>query len=288
MEEQNIQKGDIVKKIDQFEVDVLRAHQGKYMPSSNNTYLNYKIDQWLPLIKTDSVTLQVRRNDTILTTRIATVNNSKKIRQYSENTYAFTTWKLLSDSVGYINMGLLNRLDINPAYKKLKNTKYLIIDSRNYPHWVVYPLANKLLKTRKVFMQIAEPDYDYPGMIKWISPLKAGEYFNSDHYKGTIILLVNSETMSRSEFTAMAIMQSENVILIGSQTAAADGDVSIIPFPGGIYSYYSGIGVYHPNGAATQRIGLVPDIEVKPTLQGLINGEDEYMKRAFEYIRTGK
>lgn len=283
-----IQKGDVLLKHNLFETEMIRAHHARYMPASNKTYLDYKIDQWLSLVKTDSVTLELKRNDSVFTTSIATVNNTRRIRLKPDKKYTLVNWKLLSDSVGYINMGVFDRMDINPAYAKLKNTKFLIIDSRNYPNWVIYPLAEKLLKTRKVFMQITEPDYDYPGLVKWINPLKAGSYYNPDYYKGTIIILVNSETMSRSEFTAMAIMQSEKVVVIGTQTAGADGDVSIIPLPGGIYSYYSGLGVYHPNGGITQRIGLVPDIEVKPTLQGLINGEDEYLNRAFEYIRNGK
>ena len=286
--EAGIQKGDILKKMDNFEVEVLRAHHARYMPASNKTYLDYKVDQWLSLVKVDTVKLEIERNNTIIRTKIATVRNTKSLTLKPDKMYAFTTWKLLSDSVGYINMGLFDQLDIKPAYSKLKNTKYLIIDSRNYPNWVIYPLAEKLLKTRKTFMLITEPDYDYPGHIKYIPPMKAGAFYNNDYYKGKIIILVNSETMSRSEFTAMAIMQAENVTVIGTPTAASDGDVSIIPFPGGIYSYYSGLGVYHPDGRETQRIGLVPDIKVRQTLEGQINGEDEYMKRAFEFISSGK
>lgn len=283
-----IQKGDRVIKVDQFEIDVLREHHAKYMPASNKTYLNNKIDEWISLVKTDSSYLELIRNNDTIKTRIANVNSSRKINLPPGKKYAFTTWRLLSDSIGYINMGLLKETDIDLAYKTLKNTKYLIIDSRNYPNWVLYPLAEKLLKTRKVFLQIAEPDYDFPGFIKYIPPLKAGSVFNPNYYQGKVIILVNSETMSRAEFTAMALMQAENVTVIGSQTAGADGDVSVIPFPGGIYSYYSGEGIYHPDGSDTQRIGLVPDIEVKPTLEGLINNEDEYLDRAMKYIITGK
>jgi hypothetical protein len=284
----NIHKGDEVLKIDQFEPSLLKDHNAQYLPSSNQTYLNFKTDQWLSLTKTDKVNLKIKRNDSIFETNINTLNSSKLVKIRADKNYSDIKWKLLSDSVGYINMGLLMPSDIDEAYNEIKDTRFLIMDSRNYPHWVIYPLAKKLLKTRKVFMLITEPDYDYPGYVKWISPMKAGSYFNPDYYKGTIIILVNSETMSRSEFTAMAMMQAEKAIIIGSQTAGADGDVSIIPLPGGIYSYFSGLGVYHPNGKVTQRIGLVPDIEVKPTLKGLINREDEYMDRAFEYIRTGK
>lgn len=283
-----IQKGDIIKKMDYFEVDILRSHQAKYMPASNKTYLDYKVDQWLSLVKDDTVHLELERNNQIIQTKLPTINTAKKIKINPDKAFTLTKWKLLSDSVGYINMGLFNSSDINPAYNKLKKTRYLIIDSRNYPHWVVYPLAEKLLKTRKVFMQITEPDYDYPGFVRYEPPMKAGMMYNTDYYKGKIIILVNSETMSRAEFTVMALRQAEDVTIIGTQTAGADGDISIVPFPGGIYTYFSGLGVYHPNGAATQRIGLVPDITVTPTLEGILNGKDEYLDRALEFVRTGK
>jgi carboxyl-terminal processing protease len=260
----------------------------QYLPASNKNYLDFRIDQWFPLVKSDTISLELRRNDSLFETKILTVNSLKKIKINPDKMYTMVNWKLLSDSVGYINMGLLNRFDINSAYKKLQKTKYLILDSRNYPHWIIYPLANKLLKTRKIFMQLTEPDYDYPGFVKWVPPMKAGKLYNPSYYKGTIIILVNCETMSRAEFTAMALKQSEKVVVIGSQTAGADGDVAVIPFPGGIYTYYSGIGIYQPDGKITQRLGIVPDIEVQPSLKGILEGKDEYIDRAMKYISTGQ
>lgn len=46
----------------------------------------------------------------------------------------------------------------------------------------------------------------------------------------------------------------------------------------------SGIGVYYPDGRETQRIGIVPDIEVKPTIKGVKAGKDEVLEYAVEYI----
>ena len=46
----------------------------------------------------------------------------------------------------------------------------------------------------------------------------------------------------------------------------------------------SGIGVYYPDGTATQRIGIVPDIEVKPTIEGIRAGRDELIEKAIEII----
>lgn len=54
--------------------------------------------------------------------------------------------------------------------------------------------------------------------------------------------------------------------------------------PGGIRTAISGIGIYYPDGGKTQRVGIVPDIEVKPTIQGIKDGRDEALAKAIELI----
>jgi len=58
--------------------------------------------------------------------------------------------------------------------------------------------------------------------------------------------------------------------------------------PGGIRVAFTGLGVYYPDGTPTQRIGIVPDIAIRPTLAGFRAGRDEVLERAIEYIRTGR
>ena len=74
-------------------------------------------------------------------------------------------------------------------------------------------------------------------------------------------------------------------IVMGSMTAGADGNVSTIPLPGGESSMVSGIGVYYPDKRTTQRLGIVPDIEVKPTIAGIRAGKDELIDAAIRWIR---
>lgn len=59
-------------------------------------------------------------------------------------------------------------------------------------------------------------------------------------------------------------------------------DVTLV---GGHQTYITGIGVFYPDGRETQRIGIVPDIEVKPTVQGIKDGKDEVLERAIEFIK---
>ena len=115
----------------------------------------------------------------------------------------------------------------------------------------------------KEFAKSSIGSIESPGEFKFENPQKVGRK-NENYYKGRV------------------------AILIDSQTAGADGNLSEIFFPGDIRTMISGIGVNYPDGTETQRIVILPDIEVKPTLIGIRNGKDEILERALEYIHTGE
>lgn len=55
--------------------------------------------------------------------------------------------------------------------------------------------------------------------------------------------------------------------------------------PGGIKTTMTGIGIYNPDKSDTQRIGVQPDIYVKPTIRGVKEGRDELLEKAIELIK---
>ena len=109
---------------------------------------------------------------------------------------------------------------------------------------------------------------------------------SKEPYKGILVVIVNEKTISQAEYTAMAFRAGDNTVILGSQTAGADGNVSYINLPGGLQTMFSGIGVYYPDGGETQRIGIVPDIKVKPTIKGIREGRDELLEKAIEIIKN--
>jgi C-terminal processing protease CtpA/Prc len=54
--------------------------------------------------------------------------------------------------------------------------------------------------------------------------------------------------------------------------------------PENLYTMISGIGVYYPDGTETQRVGIIPDIEVTRTIHGVKEMRDELLERAIEFI----
>jgi hypothetical protein len=46
----------------------------------------------------------------------------------------------------------------------------------------------------------------------------------------------------------------------------------------------SGIGVFYPDKKPTQRIGIVPNVEIRPTIEGIRAGRDEALEEALRQI----
>ena len=112
--------------------------------------------------------------------------------------------------------------------------------------------------------------------------------FSNEYYTGKLVVLVNEMSQSAAEYHAMAFRAGDNTTVIGSTTAGTDGNVSWIALPGGLKTPISGIGIYYPDGGETQRIGIVPDIEIRPTIKGIREGRDELLEKAIEVIEDAR
>ncbi|MNQ96168.1 Peptidase family S41 [compost metagenome] len=195
-------------------------------------------------------------------------------------------FKLLNNDTGYVNMGVIGVKNIPDMIEALKNTKAIIFDMRNYPKGTFEPIGNFLNAQEKKFAIYTIPDLTYPGRYKWTSGASIG-FDNKDYYKGKVVLLLNEDAQSQAEWTAMCFQTCGHATIVGSQTAGADGNVSIFDFEG-FNTNFSGIGVFYPDKRETQRIGIVPDIEIKPTIKGIQEGKDEVLDRALLFVETGK
>ena len=209
--------------------------------------------------------------------------NTASMKKYYEG----PTYKLLNDSIGYITLATIKVSELKTIFKTFENTKGIVIDIRNYPsEFMPFEMAKYIKPESSPFVKFTNGNIDNPGLFTFKYSLNNGSK-NKDYYKGKIVILVDERTQSQAEYTAMALRTAPKAKVMGSQTAGADGNVSMIHFPGGFGSYISGIGVFYPDGTETQGIGIVPDIEVKPTQQGIKKDIDELLEKAKEYISAG-
>ncbi len=194
-------------------------------------------------------------------------------------------FKILEDNIGYVFLGTIKNEDIERIKVELKDTKGIIIDIRNYPSaFVPFALGSFFCSEQKPFAKFSKVNRLTPGEFSFTQTLNIPA--SAKPYEGKLVVIVNEISQSQAEYTAMGFRAGDNTTIIGSTTAGADGNVSPIMLPGGLGTAISGIGVYYPDGTETQRVGIVPDIEVKPTLKGIKEGRDELLEKATELINA--
>ena len=97
-------------------------------------------------------------------------------------------------------------------------------------------------------------------------------------------MLIDEFAISHSEHSGLFFESAADVTLIGSATQGANGDVTVVVLPGALGVTFSGRDVRHVDGRQLQRIGLQPQIPVRPTAAGLRAGRDEVLERALQEI----
>jgi C-terminal processing protease CtpA/Prc len=274
----NIKVGDIITAIDGQKVEKLIEEKAKYCPASNR-----------PTQMRDVMRKFLRTNNSVLDLAIEGKENQKvtceNLNDRKTAKDETVSHKLLDGNIGYIYPGTLEQGEIDKIMKEFANTKGLVIDLRCYPSdFIVFSLTKYLMPTAKPFVKFTITNFDRIGDFYFRESLKVGTN-ESDYYKGKIAILINETTQSQAEYTTMALRVAPQVTVIGSTTAGADGNVSNITLPGNVKTRISGIGVYYPDGKETQRVGIVPDLEMRPTIQGVKNGVDELLNKAIEVVK---
>ncbi len=282
---EDIRIGDLLLAINDTSIADWIKYKGEFMGASNAAVIRRNLKVMLTTGNTKSVTIKYDRNGQI---------SLKRVNRYMAEDLKYTeaeppkgeSYKPVNDHTGYIDMGLLQPSEIKKAIKDFAGMSAIIFDLRNYPNLTFYPLGNYLASHETVFAKCTAPDISFPGKFKCERPGVYGHKKRAP-YKGKIVVLVNELTQSRAEYTTMILSALPNSIVIGSQTAGADGDAVNIVLPGDFKLIMSGQGYYYPDGGQTQRVGVKINIYVEPTAEGMRQGKDEVLERAIRYIETG-
>ena len=278
-----LQIGDVIEFIDGKSVEEIIKEKIPLMPASN--YPTQLRDIARDLLRTNKSTLDIKywngkeRSSTQIETSYPYFFSNYEMRQKVD-----TCFKLIDPQIAYLYPGIIKNEYLAKIMAEVQNTKGLIIDLRCYPsEFIVFTLSKYLLPEKKSFAKFSRSSLSTPGLFTMEEVKTVGES-NPDYYKGKVVIIVNEKTQSQAEYTTMAFRTAPQATVIGSTTAAADGDVLRFFLPGGLNTMISGLGVYYPDGTETQRIGIVPDIEVKPTIKGIREGKDELLEKAIKII----
>ena len=281
-------------KIDDRNVSDLRKDLWKFATGSNKLGRHHSINWRLLAGKRSQCELVIRRGEETLTVEVK--RHDREAISNANLKQVDPPWTVIEKDIGHVDMADFKKEHIHDAMKAFRETRGIIFDMRCYPEFILYDLLPYLSPKAKPFAKFTQPDILRPGIFTATQPIEIGpkqgllSLFASapDAYPGKIVILVDETTISRAEFVTMALQTAPHATVIGSQTAGADGNVSQIVLPGGMWTSFSGIGVFYPDGRETQRVGIVPDIEIRSTVRGIQRGEDEILTRAVRFLKQGE
>lgn len=191
------------------------------------------------------------------------------------------TFRMPTAEVAYVKLGPLRRDSIAGYLAHAKDAKVLVIDCRNYPRdFAIHTLGGHLVPRPTPFARFMRADWSNPGAFVWDDRLVMVLPPLAPTFAGRVVILVDEVTQSSAETHAMAFRVAPGALVVGSTTAGADGNVARVPLPGGMLAMITGIGTFHPDRRPTQQIGIVPDLDVRPTLAGFRAGRDEVLEAA--------
>jgi C-terminal processing protease CtpA/Prc len=283
----NLNRGDIITAINGEKVQSLINKYLLITPASNhatalrdmsNVYLRRGIDS--------TFNLKIIRDNAPMTV----VQQGLEINKVTDVYMQFNkpAYQLIDTNIGYIFCGAYKNTMLDSIKTKFKNTKGIIIDMRGYPSDVMTTTFSAYFKSESsAFAKLTGRSISHPGMFTFQSINNTGTRI-TDYYKEKVVVLVNENTQSQAEFVTMALQSAPNTTVIGSSSAGADGTITPISLPGGIKTWFSGQGVYYPDGTNAQRVGVKIDKVVKPTIDGIQTGKDEVLEEAKKLILMNK
>lgn len=205
----------------------------------------------------------------------------------------------LDGNTGYIDVERFTESTIDSAYSALKDTRALILDLRTdtiAPN-VMDRLLNRLasqsryVRTRETVRYSTKPCANLPlRLVAAACPderVERVEWANGDaqgRYRGRVVLLIDERTQGVAERLALALESATTASFVGSPSAGAASPAVALELPGALTVGIPVIEVRRVDGGQLQRVGITPNVDVRPTVKGIRNHQDEVIERAQQWL----
>ena len=210
-------------------------------------------------------------------------------------------FRLLPNNIGYLKIKSFMdseqfRPEFDSVYKKILKTNGLIIDVRNN-------FGGSTQITYYVLQQFTDSSFK---TVTWKSPMNIGAHrawgrnepwyveqgYDIEPLKGVNIytrpvnLLVDESTFSAAEDFTMAFMTIGRGKVIGRKTAGSTGSAIMIKMPQNSLAFVCTKKDYFPDGREFVGFGISPDIEVKATVEDVIEDKDAMLETAVQDLKS--
>lgn len=282
----NVRVGDEVLSVNSIPIKLLSDSLALFVSASNASTRDKFLNNAILSTPQESFVLKIRRNKDTL-----------EVKEKSEHMDYFNSLKLeeegkmkpqwLNDSVAYWHLASAKQDNVESFYRQVCNAQYIILDLRCYPYPSSFrELSKCFIPKTENFSYIVYPDSQRPGEFKYVA---GPQHLGSEHYyKGNVILLVDNQTESFSEYLCMMLQKNPKAITVGTSSSGANGNVHLYEFPGGVMTFLTGLGVLDSNYSPMNGRGVKIDVPILFDANTIPANVDPYLSKAIELtLRAG-
>ncbi len=276
-----IQVGDVVTKVNNLSSEEYFEEINSKISAGTEGWLNYRA-QHSSLLgeKDEQLVLEI---------------NAKNITLNRENKYDYAIdiaiqendYTVLDDNIYYLNLDKITMDTITALLPQLEQATGIICDLRGYPNgnhdFITHLLKEK--DTSKAWMRV--PKIMYPDQEK-----KAGfenhgwELQPKEPYLGDkkVVFIIDGRAISYAESYMSFIEGYQLATIVGQPTAGANGNINPFTLSGNYTISWTGMKVVKHDGSQLHAKGVIPDIYVSKTIEGVKSEKDEFLEKALEVI----
>lgn len=199
-------------------------------------------------------------------------------------------YKKISNDIHYLNLSLIDISTFEYLIPQLKISSGIIFDLRGYPNSngeIISYLFNKEVTT-KPWMFI--PITYYPDRqnqkeyleLDWNGELKPKMPYLGDKQ---IVFITDGSAISYSESLLGFIKGLQLGTIVGQPSAGTNGNWNTFSLPGKIKIKWTGMKVVNLDGSQLYGNGVLPDVYVERTIDGVIKGKDEFLDKSIEILK---
>ncbi len=193
----------------------------------------------------------------------------------------------LKGDIFYVNLSQASWNEIKTKIDDLAKARGVIFDLRGYPngnHEIICHLLRER-DTSNAWMQI--PLFIYPDQENIVDYQRMGWMLvtKEPHIEGKVVFITDGRAISYAESFLSFVEHYKLAEIVGQPTAGTNGNVNPFVLPGGFQVTWTGMKVLKHDGSQHHLIGILPTVPAERTIQGIIEGRDEFLEKALEIVR---
>jgi C-terminal processing protease CtpA/Prc len=157
------------------------------------------------------------------------------------------------------------------------SAKSVVLDMRGYPNQLSYDILADFLDGSSQGMKLSTNDVASDGIVKQeVIVQKLSDFTGASGavFQGKVALLVGPNTQSSAEHLTAFFLQAKRGPIVGEPTSGADGNITGVLSTQGFGLSFTGMRAEPLDGSVFQSKGFTPTLQVEPTANDLVSGND--------------